>query len=260
VRPGATLKFEPLLQSSGSSALAATATVRAATSDPSMLARNFKPDGGGPYVLAGRITGSLKTAFPGRKDPKHLAASTRPANILVVADTDVLANKFWLQERPFLGQMIQNSFANNGDFVLNAVDNLSGDDDLIQVRTRPTSERPFERVDAMQRAAEVRYQAKAQQLQAQLDDLEEKLAGLQPDGDGKAQALTREQQAQLQQYQREKLRTRRELREVQHQLNADIEKLGDHLAKINTLGMPLVVLVATVLVAWRRRTRRYPER
>ena len=255
--PQSTLKLEPLLQSSGNSALASTATVRAATSDPGLLARDFKPDGGGPYVLAGRLTGTLKTAFPERSGPKHLAVAKKPVNILVIADSDLLSDRMWVQAQDFLGQQILNPFANNADFIYNAVDNLSGDDDLIQVRTRPTSGRPFERVEGVKRAAEVRYQDKARQLQQQLDALEQKLAGLQPTtADGKAQALSRQQQAQLQQYQREKLRTRKELREVQRQLNADIEAMGARLKKLDILAMPVLVLLVTVLVALRRRWRR----
>ena len=261
LRPDSTLRLEPLLQSSGSSALVATATERAATSDPSLLSRDFKPDGGGPYVLAARLTGKLKTAFPERSGPKHLAVSTQPVNVLVVADTDLLSDRMWVQAQEFLGQQILNPFANNADFVYNAVDNLAGDDDLIQVRTRPTSSRPFERIEGVKRAAEVRYQDKAQALQQQLDDLEQKLQGLQPTtANGKAQALSHQQQAQLQQYQREKLKTRKELREVQHQLNADIDSIGVRLKKIDILAMPALVLLVTVLVALRRRWRRRAER
>jgi len=161
LRPDSTLKLEPLLQSTANSMLADTQKVRAASSDPGLLARDFKPDGGGPYVLAGRLSGPLKTAFPERSGAKHLTASRRPVNVIVVADTDVLSDRMWLEKKPFLGQEIVNAFANNGDLAFNAVDNLSGDDDLIQVRTRPTSSRPFEVVEAMKRAAEVRHQDKA---------------------------------------------------------------------------------------------------
>jgi ABC-type uncharacterized transport system involved in gliding motility auxiliary subunit len=261
LQPQSSLKLEPLLQSSANSALAATAAVRAATSDPSVLGRDFRPDGGGPYVLAGRLTGTLKTAFPERSGPKHLAVARQPVNIVVIADTDLLSDRMWVQAQDFLGQQILNPFANNADFVYNAVDNLSGDDDLIQVRTRPTSSRPFERIESVKRAADVRYQDKARQLQQHLDDLEQKLAGLQPTtANGKAQALSRQQQAQLQEYQRERLRTRKELREVQHQLNADIESIGTQLKQIDILAMPAFVLLVTVLVALRRRWRRRPER
>jgi ABC-type uncharacterized transport system involved in gliding motility auxiliary subunit len=259
LRPGAQVRLEPLLQSSSNSALADTGAVRAAGSDPAVLLQGFKPDGGGPYVLAARLHGNLKTAFPERSGPRHLAASRRPADIVVVADTDLLTDRLWVQAQDFLGQQIYNPFANNADFVYNAVDNLSGDDDLIQVRTRPTSQRPFERIDAMRRAADTRYQSKAQQLQQRLDDIEQKLSRLQPTtGDGQPQALNAQQQAQLRQVQREKLHTRKELREVQHQLNSDIEAMGTRIKLLDIVGLPLLVLLATVAIALRRRWRRRP--
>jgi ABC-type uncharacterized transport system involved in gliding motility auxiliary subunit len=222
-----------------------------------VLLQGFKPDGGGPYVLAGRLTGSLRTAFPERSGDGHLAASKRPANILVVADTDLLSDRMWVQAQDFLGQQVLNPFANNADFVYNAIDNLSGDDDLIQVRTRPTSQRPFERIDAVRRAADARYQAKAQELQQQLDALEQKLERLQPTtADGKPQALGREQQAELLQVQRDKLRLRKELREVQLQLNADIEKIGTRIKQLDILAVPALVLLAALAIGLRRRWRR----
>jgi ABC-type uncharacterized transport system involved in gliding motility auxiliary subunit len=257
LQPGATLKMEALLQSSSNVALADAGPVRAAASDPRVLADNFKSDGTGPYVLAARLTGALKTAFPERSGAGHLAASVQPVNIVVVADSDLLSDRLWVQAQDFLGQQVLNPFANNADFVYNAVDNLIGNNDLIAVRTRPTSNRPFERVDVVRRAAELRYQAKEKQLQQELDALEQKLSGLQPiTATGQAPTLSREQQAQLLKFQQQKLRTRKELRGVQHQLNADIEAIGSRLKLINILGMPALVVLAAFFIAWRRRRQR----
>jgi ABC-type uncharacterized transport system involved in gliding motility auxiliary subunit len=255
--PGSTLKLEALLQSSSAVMQTDASSVRAAGSDPAVLAANFKPEGRGPYVLAGRLSGALKSAFPERSGAGHLGASIKPVNIVVVADTDVLSDKLWVQAQDFLGQRILNPFANNADFVYNAVDNLAGNDDLIAVRTRPTASRPFERVDVVRRRAEARYQAKEKQLQQQLDDLEQRLSSLQPiTASGKAPTLSREQQAQLLQFQQQKLRTRKELRDVQHQLNADIDAIGSRLKLINILGMPALVILAAIFIAWRRRMQR----
>ena len=254
LKANATLTLEPLLQSSSNAMLAQAAAVRAATSDPAVLATGFKAAGDAPYLLAGRLSGPLKTAFPQRSGADHLAASLRPVNILIVADTDLLSDRLWVQAQDFLGQQVLNPFANNADFVYNAVDNLAGNDDLIAVRTRPTSSRPFERVEVIRRAAEVRYQVKETQLQQQLDDLEQKLARLQPTtANGQAPALSREQQQQLLRFQQQKLRTRRGLRDVQHQLNADIDAIGSKLKLINILGMPALVVLAAFIVGWRRR-------
>jgi ABC-type uncharacterized transport system involved in gliding motility auxiliary subunit len=253
---GSPLRMEPLMQSSSSASLGDAAIVRAAASEPGLLMQKYPSGNAGPYVLAGRLSGKLKSAFPERSESGHLAESKLPANIVVVADTDLLADRLWVQVQNFLGQPVYNPFANNGDFVFNVVDNLVGNDDLIAVRTRVDSNRPFEKVQVMRRAAEAQFQAREQELQKQLDELEQKLSQLQPANGGQAQALNREQQAQLLQFQQQKLATRKELRDVQHRLNARIDTLGNQLKLVNILGMPLLVVLAALALAWRRRRTR----
>ena len=124
---------------------------------------------------------------------------------------------------------------------------------------RAAASRPFEKVESLRRAAEQRYRAKEQELQQRIDELEAQLSALQqPGADGQAQPLTVEQQAQVARFQDERLRMRRELRQVQHRLNADIEALGTKLKLLNILGMPALVALAALLVAWRRWARRRP--
>jgi ABC-type uncharacterized transport system involved in gliding motility auxiliary subunit len=251
-----TLTMEALVQSSGASMLAPVETVRANVATPDALRTDFKP-GGDPFVLAARFAGDLVSAFPDRSGDGHLGRSVQPANLIVVADTDLLSDRLWVQASDFLGQPVYDPFANNGDFVFNAVDNLVGNGDLIAVRTRAASSRPFEKVEALRRGAEERYRAKEQELQQRIDDLETQLSQLQQPGpDGQAQALTVEQQAQVSRFQDERLRMRRELRQVQHRLNADIEALGTRLKLLNILGTPAVVALVALLVGWRRWSRR----
>ncbi len=253
---GSSLQMDALAQSSGASALASVESVREAVADPDQLRDGFTP-GGQALVLAARFTGPLASAFPGRTGKDHVAQSVAPVNLVVVADTDLLTDRLWVQVTQFMGDPVYTAFANNGDFVYNAVDNLVGNADLIGVRTRAASARPFERVDDLRRGAEERYRSKEQQLQQQIDALEQQLAALQPAGaDGQAQALGPRQQAEILRFQDDKLRVRKELREVQHQLNADIEALGVRLKLINIFGMALVVLAVTLAVGARRWLRR----
>lgn len=253
------LKLETLLQSSSKAALSDTETVRLAAGDPSRLLQGLKP-ADTPFVLAARLSGTLKTAFPERHADKQLMQSAKPANMILVADTDILSDRLWADVQNFLGQPIVNAFANNGDFVYNAVDNLIGNSDLIAVRTRVTARRPFQRVETLRRTAEQRYQAQEQQLQQQLAELERKLSALQPaQAEGAPPApLTAAQQAELQKFQKQKTQARRELREVQHQLNADIDELGGRIKLINILAMPMLVVLVAAFLAFRRRSRRRP--
>ena len=207
---------------------------------------------------SGRLSGKLKTAFPQRSGSGHRAESDGNASIVVVADTDLLTDRLWVQVQSFFGQRVVNAFANNGDFIINAADNLVGSSDLIQVRARGSSSRPFSTVEALKRQADDRFRAKEQELQAQLDETERQLTELQAQkSDGNAMLLSPEQQAAIERFQAEKLRIRKELREVRHDLDSDIRALGNKLKFLNIAGVPiLLTAIALGFVASRVRRRR----
>ena len=264
-RAGATTRFEPLLMSSTSAAPLPASRFNAMT-DPASLRDGFKPTGV-RYAIAARITGPVSSAYPqgapaGEKPASgpplaHLAKSTVPANIVVVADTDMLMDYMWVQTREFLGQRIAQAFANNGDFVANALDNLSGSSALISIRGRATFSRPFERVEALRRQADDRLRAKVLELQRELQQTEGKLTELQSKRNDKASLmLTPEQEQELKRFTTEKARVRKELRETQRGLDVDITRLDDWLKVINIAIAPLAVAIAGALVLSMRRRRR----
>lgn len=268
--------------------------------DPSTLYKDFKPTGE-QYVVAARVTGSVKSAYPegrpeekaeqtkeevpvaqgkdkktsdeaGNDDPadkdenkepgkvaeteKHLTESASDINVIIVADTDVLSNRLWVQKTSFFGQQITQPFANNGDFLINMVDNLTGNADLISIRSRGQFSRPFTTVDELEKAAEASFYQKEEELKQQLSETESKLRQLQTKKEGaETLVLSEEQQKELENFMQEKLRIRKELRNVQHQLGKDIEQLGTHLKLINILAVPflLTLLALGFRIARRRR-------
>ena len=250
------LTMEPLAQSSDQAATVAAERFKFLP-DPESLFVDFKPSGE-RYVLAARLSGPLKTAFPERNGAGHVSEGKADGSIIVIADSDMLADRMWVQVQNFFGQRVPSPFAGNGDLVVNAVDNLVGSSDLISVRTRAGSSRPFERVEDLKRRADERFRNKEQELQAQLKDTERRLGELQGqnNNDGKGVLLTPEQQAELQRFQEQKLRIRKELRDVQLGLNQDIEALGMRLKLLNILGMPLLVTLVALAFAWRGARRR----
>jgi ABC-type uncharacterized transport system involved in gliding motility auxiliary subunit len=148
-------------------------------------------------------------------------------------------------------------FANNGDLVLNTLDNLAGSADLISVRGRASFSRPFDRVEALRHIADDKFRAKEQELEKQLSETEEKLTALQSRrNDKSAMILTPEQETELDNFRNEKLRIRKELRAVKAGLNKDIEHLGTGLKIINIVVVPVLFVVIAVLVGlWRKRKR-----
>jgi ABC-type uncharacterized transport system involved in gliding motility auxiliary subunit len=263
-RPGAKTRFEPLLLSSTSAAPIPAQRFNALM-DPATLRDGFKPTGI-RYALAARITGPVESAFPqgapGQKPAAgppvgHLAKSTAPANIVVIADTDLLMDYLWVQTREVFGQRIAQAFANNGDLVANILDNLSGTSALISIRGRATFSRPFERVAALRRQADDRLRGKALELQAELQQTEAKLTQLQSKrNDQSSLMLSPEQETELKRFVAEKARVRKELRETQRGLDVDINRLNSWLKVINIAVAPLCVAVAGVIILALRRPRR----
>ena len=264
-RPGAKITFEPLLLSSTSAAPIPAQRFNALT-DPSTLRDGFKPTGI-RYALAARITGPVDSAFPQGPPPDekapagppaaHLTKSAQPANIVIIADTDMLMDYMWVQMHEVFGQRVAQAFANNGDLVANILDNLSGSSALISVRGRATFSRPFERVEALRRQADDRLRSKALELQSELQQTETKLTELQNKrNDQSSLMLSPEQEAELKRFVAEKARVRKELRETQRGLDVDIDRLDSWLKVVNIAIAPLCVAVAGVIILSLRRRRR----
>ena len=230
------------------------------------LLRDYRP-GEETLVLAARLTGKVNTAFPdGRPEAgeagkpetagagkateqhPHLAESAEPINVIVVADTDMLQDRFWVQVQNFLGQRIGIPTSANNDFVTNALDNLTGSHDLISVRNRGSFTRPFTLVRAIQQEAEVRFRQKEQALQQRLKDTERKIQDLQSRKEDQTTViLSAEQEAALEGFRQELVATRKELRNVQHELQKNIETLENVVKFLNIGLMPLAIAVGGVV-------------
>jgi ABC-type uncharacterized transport system involved in gliding motility auxiliary subunit len=272
-KPGAKTTFEPLLFSSDQAEPLPTQRFNGLM-DPNTLRDGFKATGV-RYAIAARITGPVDSAYPNGlpADQKpggapsagpptaHLAHSTSPANIVVIADTDFLMDYMWVQVRELLGQRVAQAFANNGDFVANILDNLGGSNALISVRGRASFSRPFERVAALRHQADDRLRAKALELQNQLQQTEAKLTELQNKrNDQTSLTLSPEQEAELKTFTAEKASVRKELRETQRGLDVDINRLNTRLKVLNIALPPLLVAIVGVIVLSMRRRRKTAAR
>lgn len=266
--PDATTTLTPLLQSGPTAGLLERDAIFFVR-DPTGLLENFKP-GNTPLTIAARITGPAKTAYPdgpplderekrGPGDPTQIKEAKDGIHVIVVADTDVLADRFWVRVERFLGMRVPNPFANNGDFLVNAVDNLGGNDDLISLRSRGQYARPFERVADIRRQAEAQFRERERALRAKLTETEQKLRDLQQgkSGGGEATILSPEQRKEIELFRSEQLKTRKELRAVQHELGKNIEALGNRLKLINIGLIPLLLAAVAVAVGVLRQ-RRHP--
>jgi ABC-type uncharacterized transport system involved in gliding motility auxiliary subunit len=173
------IKVEPIVETTPG-AMQIDAEQLRFLNDPTVLLRQYRPEGK-KLMLAARVSGSVKTAFPdGRpaskpdanqtdnttkeegkpevkdaEDAPHRAESLEDVNLVVVADTDLLNDRFWVRVQNFLGSRILIPSAANGSFVVNALESLTGSNDLISVRSRGRFSRPFTKVAEIQQQAEL---------------------------------------------------------------------------------------------------------
>ncbi len=267
-KEGADIKVIPIVTSSDDSALIDASKFRFLP-DLNQLSNGFEPTGE-KYILSARVEGKLNTAFkngrPAMSDAKkvddskygeHLESTKEDANLIIVADTDMLSDRMWVQVQDFFGQQIFNSWANNGDLIINAVDNLTGTSDLISIRGRETSTRPFERVNDLRLAADQKFRSTEEKLQAQLAETEAKLVELQKARDDSDELmLSPEQEAEIEKFQQDKFKVRKELRQVRHNLDLDIEKLGSKLKFINIGLVPIIISILALLISFVRSRKR----
>jgi ABC-type uncharacterized transport system involved in gliding motility auxiliary subunit len=274
---GATTKFSPLVISSANSQI--FDAVKAGQPDPQVLLDEFK-SGGKPLNVAGRLRGTAKSVFganaptfkPAKTDdgekpeplPTHRPTGT--INVVVVSDIDWLFDRFWVNVTQVLGQEIVQQIANNGDLLINLAENMLGGNELIGVRGRGVNERPFVYVQNLERAAEAKYRAQEQVLNAKLKGVQDKIAQMQvrDSAAGSAGAkdaeiiLTKEDRKTLLSFRAEMIDVRRQLREVQRALRQDIERTEFWVKALNIAAVPLLIAIGGIIVlAMRRRRRRH---
>jgi ABC-type uncharacterized transport system involved in gliding motility auxiliary subunit len=276
--------LEPLITSS-SDAMAVDASKVRRNPDPSAILKEFKSENRS-FVVAARASGKLKSAFPDGppKDPKdeakkeddakpregaaatpatpdpkaagHLAEAKDNVNMILVGDTDILADTFWLQVQELFGQQLVVPTANNADFIVNALDNLAGSTAMVGLRGRGLSSRPFTVVQDIERNAEAQYRDKEQALAKQLADVQSKLKDLQTkEQAGGGAVLSTEQREAIDNFRTDMVKIRRELREVQRDLRKDISGLETVTKVLNIVAMPILVALAAIVLYFVRRNR-----
>ncbi len=271
----ATTELTALIRSSADSMLIAVSKAR--RPDPEALLSEFVADEA-RYVIATRVTGPVKSAFDGppaaptddkaeskdetageaTAEPKpHLAESTAPVNLIVVADADLIDDRFWLSRQKLFGRDLTVPISANANFLVNGLDNLAGSNDLISLRSRARSDRPFLVVEEIRRQAERQFLASEKELQDKLIETEKQIAELQSKAKAAGgQILPEEESRAIARFRDELLDTRLKLRAVQHDLRKDIESLEAKLMFANIGLVPLVVFVVALVLALIRHRRR----
>lgn len=192
--------------------------------------------------------------------PAHRAKTDGAANLVVIADSDILADRYWVRVQEFFGQQEATPFADNGAFIANLVGTLAGGDALIGLRSRGASLRPFDMIENMQRTAEASFRQTEQELTAHLDATQKKLTELRTgrggSGTGASAVISEQQRETIDALRRDIVETRTKLRNVQLELRRDIRTLETQLRLFNIALVPAGLTVLAVGLGIARRQRR----
>lgn len=267
---GATTTFSPLVFSSEEAQLYDVDYVKTGP-QPDALLRNFNP-AGEKFVIAARLSGPVKSAFEAQPDVEalpdgqklrrgrqkageHIAASQEDANIIVFADSDIFDDRFWVRTDSYLGERIAQPIADNAVFIMSAIDNLMGSNELISLRARDKIDRPFTVVEELQRSAERRFLAEQEALEKKIAEAERNLTELQIGGMAERGATEAEEEA-IARFRAELLDSRKKLRDVQRDLRRDVESLGSQLHFVNIALVPIILAIVALVAAFLRYRRR----
>ena len=278
---GAKTTIKPLMRT-GMRSMEIEATKVRLRPDVVGLFREFKPSGQ-PFTIAASITGKVTSAFPdgppspvtGSNDEEtkknerafekakknHLTESRSDIHAIVVADVDMLHETLWAERQDMMGKPLLIPFANNADFVVNSLEFLMGGASLSELRGRSISNRPFHLVRQIRQDAERKYRQKEQELQKKLGDVRGKLNRLirreaQAEVQGGEVILKPEEKKAIDNFRRELISIRKELRGVQYDLRKDIDNLDAWLKFINIAAIPLLLGLGTLVLTIGRRLRR----
>jgi ABC-type uncharacterized transport system involved in gliding motility auxiliary subunit len=260
-RAGGSLTFTPLVETSSQTGDIASMMLQFA--QPDDVAKQITPSG--KKTVAALVTGKFKSAFPdgapkddkpaddaAKKDePKKeeakpaapaLKESKTSSTLFVIADTDWLFDDYSVRKFNFFGQTAAEPFNDNLAFAANTIELLGGSQDLISIRGKGSSLRPFDVVRKMEAEAQKQYQAKLTELDNRLQQVQTKLSELQgKKGEGNRLVATPEMAKAIEDFQKQQARMRGERREIRRALREDIDRLENQLLIVNLLATPMLV-------------------
>jgi len=294
IKDGVTLR--PLVRASSAAVTLDAAVAGDRNGDPRRLLVGLTK-ASKPPILAARLTGTIDSAYPDglKKEEKKpdeaktdekkpdeakpeaakadevkkdeakpadntLKKSTKALNVILVGDADMLMDRNWIQTHSLFGQQVAQAFANNGDFVINAIEQMAGGAALSDLRGRGVSWRPFELIQRMEAEADSRFRAKEQELTTQLRDTEQKLSQLPKAPEGSNDVLTPEQEKTIEGFRAQMLAIRSELRDVQFALRRDVDNLKNLVTALNVGVVPVTIGCIALAFGLRRSRRPLPKK
>jgi len=231
------LKYENLVSSSTASALFDSAFLN--MGGINAIKNSFKSDGK-EKPIAVKISGQFKKG--GKKGV-----------VIAIGDVDFLFDQFYMRTQNFLGFQVANMFNDNLVFFQNLVEILCGQKELIDIRSRTTTMRPFIVVQKLEEQAKEKWLEQEKELSLKAEETNKKLRALEKNSSGQNLVLNKQQEKELKEFREEKVRIDKELKKVRRNLRKDIENLGVKIKLLNIFGIPFIIALAGIIIGVKRK-------
>lgn len=231
----------------------------------SAFMRRFR-DGTEPVIMGYMVTGRFSTAFPdgiempddaentesegeSSEEPKvkkltGLTEATESGAVVVISDVDFLSDMVAYQ-RSIFGLA---TVGDNSTLLMNSLENLSGSNRLISIRSRGNYSRPFTVVEEIEMKAEEETIEETRIIEAQIkgfeQQLNDKLRSL--EGENKGELINQAILEEKDEIEKQLREAESRLREIKMQKRQRVEKLKEQMRFICTVPGPVVVLLIAV--------------
>ncbi|MBR3502365.1 MAG: Gldg family protein [Alphaproteobacteria bacterium] len=147
------IEFIPLLKAGDISSVM-TSKVVINGLNPREILQYFQPDDN-QKILAAEVRGL---------EPSH------QFDLIVIGDSDFIYDQFWATQKSLLESEYIVSNFDNANFVLNALDYLTGNTDLLQLRGKQAKDRSFAGIDYLRRINSLEFSRKEQEIFEKIDE------------------------------------------------------------------------------------------
>jgi ABC-type uncharacterized transport system involved in gliding motility auxiliary subunit len=224
------------------------------------ILKDFKKDASEKNLIL-KLSGKFKTAFPGgmpsgtkKKEEKEggkiektdaFIKESPDTFVLLLSDVDMFADEFCVARQQYLGRLIVQPFNDNLIFFQNIVEQMSGDSDLIGIRTRRIRQRPLSKIMKIQAEAQDKYQKEIFDLEKKRGEAQQRINELQHGKDGKQKYILSSQQVEeIKKYRTESAETAKKLKQTRKDLRKEIDSLQTMIQVVNSSLIPALVILA----------------
>ena len=224
---------------------------------PSQLSNNFKSDGKRRLIsgiISGPLVSSFKEPIKGVREDQFRKKSINNPIVIGVGDVDWIFDPFSLQKTEVDGRIVVRPLNDNLNFLLNMVEFASGEQSLIEIRSRGIIHRPFSRVLRLVNLAKEKYREEEALLERQAEEVELKMKRLlNKSSDKEYLKIQDDVRTNVKIFRQDLLELRGKLRKVRLQLRSEVNKLGQIVTALNMFSGPILTFILALMAFMMRK-------